>query len=100
MNIDFIEVMKRCDIQHLRAFLLTGKECENPNDDSYRKRLEEPQRIVIHMIEKKFPEMDDSECLSQKIYDAVGTCMDVFMEIGIQAGMKLAQMLLAQPKDT
>lgn len=94
MNVDFEKVLERSDIQHLRSFLLHGKECDNLNNETYKKRLDEPRRAVLKMIEKKFPDMDDNEPLNGKVYDATGAYMDVFMELGLQAGMKLAAQVM------
>lgn len=94
MNVDFEKVLERSDIQHLRSFLLYGKECENINHDTYRKRVDEPRRAVLKMIEKKFPDMDDNEPLNGKVLDATGAYMEVFMELGLQAGMMLAAQVL------
>lgn len=94
MNIDFEKVLERADIQHLRSFLLIGKECEHLSFEPYKRRVDEPRRAVLKMIEKKFPDMDDNEPLNGKFLDATGAYMDVFMELGLQAGMKLAAQVL------
>lgn len=90
MNIDFEKVLERTDIQHLRSFLLYGKECESLSSETYERRAEEPQRAVTKLLEKKISGMEDSDALNDSVMNAVAAYTDVFMELGLQAGMRLA----------
>lgn len=95
MDIDFTQVRERMDIQHLRSFLLNGKACKNPNDNPYKERLDEPLYAALQMITNKLPEPEDNEPLFEKVYEVTIAYMNVFMELGLQAGMKLTAQVLS-----
>ncbi|MCQ1530905.1 hypothetical protein [Lutispora saccharofermentans] len=89
------EIFDRLDIQHIREFLLHGVECVEISNKSYKQRIEDASKSAIEMIEKKFPERDDCEKITSKVYNYSGTIQDVYMEIGMQCGAILAMQLIA-----
>jgi len=100
MDINFREVIERADMQNLSAFLLYGKGSGKVNYESHNKRLKDSLYTVINMIEKKFPSIYDNDSLKETVYLAIGEYIDVFIELGLQTGMKLAAQILVGRKDS
>ena len=88
------EIFARLDIQHIREFLLHGVDEMNVSTKSYEERMDEKQKPAIEFIRGKFPDMDECEGITGKVYDYAGVCEDVYMEIGMQCGAVLAARLL------
>jgi len=92
-------IFTRLDIQHIREFLLYGEEAINVNTKDYKERIDEYQKPAIEMIMQKFPNEDECEKITNKIYDFVTVTQDVYMEIGMQCGTILMMQLLGAGKD-
>ncbi|WP_148497749.1 hypothetical protein [Paenibacillus senegalensis] len=61
---------------------------------SHKERIDEVHNSAMELIEQKFPNMDEHEEVTKKVYNYAGTCEDVYMEIGLQCGFILAVQLL------
>jgi len=88
------EIFTRLDIQHIREFLLHSVECVEINDKSYRQRIDDSRKTAIAMIQAKFPDEDESIKITDEVYDYASACEEVYMEIGMQCGAKLAMQLV------
>ena len=93
MNTNFDKILERANVQYLRSALL-GKAFDEIQDKPYKERLDGPRRELLKMIEEKLPDMEDNEPLNEKIYNSTGAYADVYMELGLQAGVKIAMDIL------
>jgi hypothetical protein len=84
------EIFHRMDLQHIREFLLHGVEQPEISADTYDKRIDDAERKMVECLRLKYPEIADYEKITDKVYNALSVTQDVFMEIGIIAGMTLA----------
>lgn len=87
------EIFNRADIQQIREFLLHGTESAELDRAPYRQRLEEPQKAAAQLIKAKFPNMSEYGPITGELYKALDACQNVYMEIGVKAGV----MLTVQP---
>lgn len=88
------EIFDRADIQQLREFLLHGVECMQPSSKPYEQRIDEARAPAIDMIKNRFPNMEEYEPLTAKVYDYASATQDVYMEIGMQCGAVIMLQLL------
>lgn len=89
------EIFNRADLQQIREFLLHGAECPEIDRAPYKQRLEEAEKAALKMINTKFPDRSEYEPITGELYKALGVFRDVYMEIGLQAGVMLAVQLLS-----
>lgn len=82
------EIFERADIRHIREFLLYGSKCREPDNSTYKQRLENSLNNALTLARGCFPE--GCEQLEDKLLIAANAHEQVYMEIGIQVGMKLA----------
>ena len=88
------EIFKRLDIQHIREFLLHGVEEMNISDKGYKERIDEVRKPVIEFFQRQYPEMDECEKITNKVYDLASIYEEVYMEIGLQCGLLLAMQIV------
>ena len=94
---DYIsQIFERLDLQHIRAFLLTGVECDSITDKTYKQRLEMAGEPVIKMLDNSFPDNEETKVKASDVYDYVNTTQDVYMEIGLKCGALLAMRLFME----
>ena len=86
------EIFKRLDIQHIREFLLHGVDESEISSKAYKERIDEARDPVIEFIQQKF-EPEECEEITGRIYDYASVCENVYMEIGIKCGAKIAAQL-------
>lgn len=96
MNIYFSKIAKRSEIQNLRSFLITGKECDKLNTESFKKRLDTAWGNIIRIIEDTSSETEENESLNEDIHNVINTYTNVFMELGLQCGMKLGSKIFLE----
>lgn len=84
------EIFDRANIQQIREFLLHGTGGANLQHSSYNQRLEETRKSAINKIKARFLDMEEYEPIAEELYQALDTCEEVYMEIGLQVGMMLA----------
>ncbi|MPM44405.1 hypothetical protein SDC9_91083 [bioreactor metagenome] len=89
-------VFERADIQQIREFLLNGVECVELDKRSYKERIDEELQSAMEIITKKFPEMDEYEKITEKMFAYSGMIENVYMEVGLQCGMMLAMQMLTE----
>jgi len=88
---DYIEnTLKRANIQSLREYLLYGVEDSNYTSKSYEVRIKEAYDRLINLIKEY-----DKEGENSKLYLVISNVIDeyekVYMELGMQAGFRLAR---------
>lgn len=82
------DIFKRANIQQISEFLLNGGGLMKVNHMSYGQRLAEGRKQAMKMIQTHFP--NEREEMESKLLNAVSAYEDVYMEIGLQAGILLA----------
>ena len=78
----------------MRAFLLYGAEGMKISRATYYERLEDADKRLTTKIKAKFPDAADQAKLLDDILEYSAEIENVYMEIGMQCGAKLAQQLL------
>lgn len=86
------EMFERADIQQIRDFLLNGTELPKRTHAPYEQRLAKSMNEVMEMIQAHFP--NEQEQMENSIIQAVSAYEDVYLEIGLQIGIKLAMQVL------
>ncbi len=87
------EVMKRSNVQALREFLLYGGSQEPYQMDSYQKRLDRAYD-QYREIAMQYDDREEDSPLFAAMNDIITEYEHVYMELGMQAGFKLAEELL------
>lgn len=83
------EIFLRADIQQIREFLLHGTECDT-DPRTYDERMESADKKVAAQLLLACSDKKECEELTELIYDYVSAVQDVYMELGMQAGVILA----------
>ena len=83
------EIFLRADLQQIREFLLRGGEC-GVDPRPYKERIDCVQERMVARLSREYPDREDYEEMVRLLFESVGTVEDVYMEIGLQAGMILA----------
>jgi hypothetical protein len=84
------EIFARMDLQNIREMLLHGVEQPEICADTYEKRLKDAESQAVECVRKWFPKTPENEEMIDKMYAAFSAEQDVYMEIGIIAGVRLA----------
>ena len=90
------DIFERLNLQQIREFLLHGVECCEVSGQTYQQRLREAEKPISEMMEKQFPDKEENDKVSYKIYHYASVMQDVYMEIGMQCGVILAMQLFTQ----
>ncbi|MPN36775.1 hypothetical protein SDC9_184286 [bioreactor metagenome] len=85
------EIFERANIQHIREFLLNGGELLEVNPAPYEQRLADDLKKALGMVQAYIPE--EHEQIQNTILQAVSSYEDVYMEIGLQVGIRLAMQI-------
>ena len=83
----------------MREFLASGVECVEIDPRSYKERIEVSRKYFLDSLRKAFPDKNEYEEMASRLYGFVGAVEDVYMEIGLQAGFRLAVQLLQNPSN-
>lgn len=81
------EILARADIQQICSFLLYGAECAvdpRPGEERERSALQH----ITDRLQALLPEAVDE--ITSLVYEYGNAFQDVYMEIGLQAGIKMA----------
>lgn len=81
------QIFERANIQHMREYLLHGGDLIEIDTRSYFERLKAPEKIMEDMLRSKFPDEEEYNDAANKIYDYVCATQEVYIEIGMQAGI-------------
>ncbi|MGI6003840.1 MAG: hypothetical protein ACOX88_00285 [Christensenellales bacterium] len=81
-------IFDRADIQHIREYLLSGGKLLQVDHQPYEQRLAEGMDQAVKRIQTYFP--DQAEEIEDSLIQAVSVYQDVYMEIGLRAGIVLA----------
>lgn len=83
------EIFLRADIRQIRAFILNGvSEVIDPR--SYLERIRSADREMDLELSKSYPDEMEREKVCVCFYNYADTLKEVYMELGLQAGMRIA----------
>ena len=85
------DIFTRANLQQLRSFLLDGTETQKVSEEPCEQRLRQGTEGVFRLIQALSP--DQSEPLETQLMIALAAYEEVFMEIGLRAGMSLSAQL-------
>lgn len=86
----YSKIFERLDIQQIREFLLYGTECIQKDPRSYKQRMDTASDEMHKLLDELFPDRSEREKIADAICDYSDECKSVYMEIGLQCGLKLA----------
>lgn len=86
----FDNIMKRANVMELRAFLLDGAELGEIDSRSYEERLDSAYKL----LGKHYTFSDGYSADDDEVIEALAIFQDVYTEIGMRAGAKIALELL------
>jgi len=84
------QTLKRASIQSLSEYLLYGVSEDNYTTKSYEVRLRNAYRDFSGIV-KEYDSKDEESKLHRAITKTITECEHVYMELGIQAGFRLAK---------
>lgn len=84
------EALKRASVQSLRAYFLYGVDGEGYSTDSYEMRIKNAYEKWYDVVGEYEEKVEDSR-LYQAVCEVITEYEHVYMEMGIQAGFRLAQ---------
>ncbi|MPN35978.1 hypothetical protein SDC9_183483 [bioreactor metagenome] len=97
---DITEILERANFQQIRAFLLGGQECANVDNRSYQKRIRDIEKTTLSMISEKFSDLNECEVFEKIFFNYTDILKNVYMELGLQCGIKLTMQLIKElPKE-
>ena len=91
------EIFERATLAKLREFLLYGREEEIPKTESYDDQLEKIYDICNNLAETYTEEGENSQ-LYFALHDIITQVQHIYMELGLKAGIQLAEELLREKK--
>ena len=90
------EILDRADLRQIRDYMQFGVESVLPDPFSYQEWLERADQTLMQILEKSFPEATNLETRSDALFDHIETYGDVYLDIGLRAGFRLAVQLLTE----
>jgi len=85
---------KRADVQEIISFILYGGECTRFEKKSCETRLEDAENRTYDEISKLLRDGIAQEKAMSEIHDFMSVAQNVYMEIGMHVGVKIANQLL------
>lgn len=83
------KMYSRMSIQQIRAFLLTGAGVQEDRRP-YEERIRTAGDRMIASVKEAYPDPLEQERVTEEAFVLAGTYEEVYMELGIQAGLLLA----------
>lgn len=87
------EIFLRADIQHIREFLLHGTESSVLCQEPYKERIAKPEKKLYNRVHEIYSTEEECEAMMAVIFDYSSAVEQVYMEIGLQVGIVLANQL-------
>lgn len=84
------EALRRASVQSLRAYFLYGVDGEGYSTDSYEMRIKNAYEKWYDVVREYEDDAEDSR-LYQAVCEVITEYEHVYMEMGIQAGFRLAK---------
>lgn len=93
------ELFSRLHLQNIRSNLRCGMDLISIDPDSYVQRLSKawkPARTAIH---EAIEDEEEYEKVASAVLICMGSCEDVFMEIGMKCGASIQRQLMEEVKE-
>ncbi len=84
------KIFNRCNIEAISIFLLHGAEAFENNTESFYERRKKADEKLSEWLEKQFPDIKENNEQGSFIYSVISEVETVYMQIGMQAGIRLA----------
>lgn len=88
------KVFKRANLHQLRAFLLTGSESTEIQEETYSERLRQECAPIYNRLENMYVEPKELDQAMSDLSQAFTAYEEVYVEIGMKAGARLTTELL------
>jgi hypothetical protein len=88
------DVFARMDLQHIRAFVLTGAKELHPQAESYEVRIIQASNAISKRIDSLYSDTNELDKATTELADALTAFQDVYFEIGMKFGARLVHQLL------
>lgn len=89
----FREMLKRAELNSIENFLLSGEEVLEKTQGYYTERLKAAEAGIGKFFEARFTDLDECDETFMHFYNMVDTYREVFFEIGLFAGAKIAMQI-------
>ena len=99
---DFSEVLKRADLDHLEEFLMHGGEWvkePSASPQTYANRLRTAQENVSAFFASRYTDLKELDEITGYYDEQVGVYQDVYFEIGLILGAKIAFQIRAKMEE-
>ena len=97
---EFEEILKRADINSLRAFIMTGLNGFPENSNlSYSEKTELISRNIHNILKGKNPSSKELDVIEGAINEQMFALENVYFEMGMLAGAKITLQILKKLKD-
>ena len=84
------DILRKADYQHIREFLLYGVECAQREPGPYEKRIKQADYRVYDLLKEVSHDSEQYEFLWEQISLSLSQYANVYMEMGLRAGIRLA----------
>ncbi len=88
---DFNGILRRIEIERLKEYIMSGElRIEESSGQSYTERLMEADNKAANFLKARFPVLKEYDEIMSYYYDQTGVIKEVYFEIGMIAGGKIA----------
>ena len=96
----FDNLLDRANLNNIEFFLRTGGEvCDAPPEGSHRERLYAAEQKAEKLLRERFTEEQEILEINEIIYDLIIVHQDIYFEIGMLLGMKIAAQINAKMEE-
>lgn len=96
----FKDLLGRANLINIGSFIISGSECciDEP-ELTYTERIREAEQKTGQFLDANFPELNKNNEVSMRFYELADVYRDVYFEIGMIAGAKIALQLNKKLED-
>lgn len=95
--LDFKECFSRANLQEIATFIQNGGEQSEIDARTYKQRLEDGRKPLLDFLKGLYADVWEYEKQTSAIVaDALGAYEDVYFEVGIKIGARLAYQLFCE----
>ena len=88
---DYSGILRRIEIERLKEYIMSGDlRIEEPSQQSYIERLMEADEKAHQFFKARYPDMKEYDEIMAYYYNQTGVIKEVYFEIGVIAGGKIA----------
>jgi len=98
---DFKDLLQRANLNCIENYLLYGEPTfEKQSEKSYSERLKEARKKASAFFKARYSDIDEYDEISGYFYEQVEVYQDVYFEIGLIVGAKIAFQLRGKIEET